>query len=502
MLCAFAGSFGAAARADDSHAPLPGASGRAHGWVAIPPMGDRAGMTLLGHVPVDAPAGTLRFGPRLRAAPEALGAWENRLYIVYPPDEQRRARRVESIRVDTVPTPSGYDYSPRGRDPEAMPSLPGEGTLGAIHGTSAGMLVAILASDGAPARLLLLVGRTWRDVEPPEALGRARAAAVAEIGDRVGLLTRGQDGAWTAWWTSKDALAPSEADGAVEPAWAAESLDAGIRAEQIVNAGAQLVAASAGDGGVIRLRLLRAGSAYDLADVAHEGKRIAVLAVGERIAVVWQGPAPDPRLHMVVVSSNSGQTLHAGRALTVPIVSGRDLQTLALLLGAVVLTALVFVLRPEPADRQAVALPDGMALAGPMARFIAVTIDLGAPITIVATALRVEPTDLFKALILSESAGLRAATSILIGVFLTFVHSSVCETLTGRTIGKAMTGCSTHSIRGGRPTLMQSIVRNGLKLLCPPLGLFILIDPRRRHPADILARTVVLTRAPEPPTPG
>jgi hypothetical protein len=95
------------------------------------------------------------------------------------------------------------------------------------------------------------------------------------------------------------------------------------------------------------------------------------------------------------------------------------------------------------------------------------------------------------------------------------------EWLFGRSIGKLMTGCAVTVIHkpvctgtpppdagevvaepaAEKPVLWRCIVRNLIKWALPVLGLLVLFDAGRRHPGDLAAGTLVVTRGGEPPAP-
>ncbi|TVQ61923.1 MAG: RDD family protein [Phycisphaerales bacterium] len=509
---ALAALWAAPARAGaEPAALLPGAGGGAHAWIALPPADDAGAMTILCHMPAAAPPGSMRFGPRLRSVPVAVGAWGERVFFVLEfKHDGRPQRRVESVRVESAQTgqDSGfYVYLPRGRDPEVKPSLPPEGDLVAFAATGAGAMALIVdtAQEPPTPRLLALRGTAWRDVALPASFDAARAWSIIVQERRVGLIGIGAEpdaGAWSVHWAPNESFTGRDHEAAsarISPPWVDETLPGPAGATLALAAGGQIVGATLEAGGHVRLHLVRSSGAHEIARVAHEGDSVGVVGVGENVGVVWRGPEADPRLYTVVVSSVSGQTLHAGVAQTQPIVSGRDIQTLALLMGAIVLTVLIFVLRPDPVDRQIVTIPDGMCLADAWRRVVAALVDVAAPVALATLLVRAPLADVGGALLLSPEAGIRGAIALLVGVGLAIVHSTICEAITGRTLGKALTRCRTFNLEGARPSPMQAFMRNGLKYMCPPLTLFVLIDPRRRHPGDILSRTVVLMRAPEPP---
>ena len=80
------------------------------------------------------------------------------------------------------------------------------------------------------------------------------------------------------------------------------------------------------------------------------------------------------------------------------------------------------------------------------------------------------------------------------------LYMLVMELLTGRTVGKVLTGTRLLAETGTRPTVWQILVRNLLRLLelVPQfwiLGLLVLLSRNRQRLGDIFARTLVVHRA-------
>jgi uncharacterized RDD family membrane protein YckC len=82
---------------------------------------------------------------------------------------------------------------------------------------------------------------------------------------------------------------------------------------------------------------------------------------------------------------------------------------------------------------------------------------------------------------------------VAIGIYL--LHTWVTEWLTGRTIGKFIFGLSVVTLDGGKPSAVQMLVRNLLRLvdvtIVVPLML-VIFSPLRQRVGDIAARTVVV----------
>lgn len=503
-------------------AEVPAAGSREHAyfiWVPVPPTAKpSARFTSLYHLPAEAAPGVVRLGRQITGIPSRVAAVGDRLYIAHEPlpDEPLasgealearppRLRRVEMLTVAPTPVGAGfYEFRPVGREPESLPSLSAEGELLSLAATERGLfaLLAPAGVGGAPT-LLMLRDDAWAPVDygPPE--GFAPAGMFALDG-RVALVAPARPRAGAPGDARTTLLIADGAEAAANgaSAWRALRVRGVSPGARFVGTAAGVVAAETGADGAVALRLIRLESAseggaveaLELATVAAGRGEFALAPLGERVNVVWftAERALGPSMRIATVSAFTGRTLYEGPIIPGPVVSARGLLTLALLLGAALLTALVFILRPEPADNQVILLPPDTALAGPGRRTLAASIDLLLPGAIIASATGASVREIVDASLLNSDAGMEGAGALLALVFLTILHTSLSEWLAGTTVGKRLLGCRTISVNGKRPALWQAGVRNSLKLLCPPLALFLLLDPRARHPADILARTAVV----------
>lgn len=506
---------------------IPSAGSREHAFFVWPPPAPPASsgirFTSLHHIVASDPLGSVRHARDLPGSPAHLSAYADRVLLVHesePPevapgstgDAPPARRRVEAVTAARAAIGGAfYEYRPVGRDPEALPSLPESGVLLDVALTKSGAFA--LLSERGRLTLLALSQTEWKPAPLPDARAPFRPALLV-LADRLILAERearrpGAEGAPPARvWSADPETLLAGADTSDPGAWADAGLGAPSEGEDLLVAADSLIACRRAPSGEVSLRLLRPGGAsHALASIPGVGADFAVVPSGERVSVVWfQTDKAGPRQHVATVSAITGRTLYTGLASPGAVVSARSLLTLALLLGAVLLTALVFILRPEPADSQVIVLPPGTALAGPGRRFVAACVDLGLPALIVSRAFAISPGEILEASLLSPDAGLGGAGALLALLFLTILHTSVSEWLAGSTLGKSLVRCRTVSAKGGRPAFWQAVVRNALKLLCPPLALFLLVDPRARHPADVLARTVVVVTikpdAPSPPDSG
>lgn len=261
-----------------------------------------------------------------------------------------------------------------------------------------------------------------------------------------------------------------------------------------------------------------------------------------RIAVVWPdagagasaegqtggGQAAEPELaapgsnrtglEVCEVSATTGKPLYRGPLRSDYWLSTREYQVLVAMLVVVMGAVLVFVLRTEPTP--SAALPRGVSLAEPSRRFLAAVIDY-LPAALLVESLFSLPTGTL--LLPSQMIGQPFTIWALLTAFgLSAAHATVGEWLFGRSLGKLLTGCVVVSVRPraagarpagehagpagaaegeqplSRPVFWQCLVRNLVKWLAPILGLFMLVDVNRRHPGDLIAKTLVLMTEPEP----
>mgnify|MGYP001450000675 CR=1 FL=1 len=491
---------------------LPAAGGAEHGWLAIPVGADGQQVAGLYHFPGSIDPGGARVGPRLLGTVTNLAVGEDRLIIVQdeiasPPPAPRATdgkkqlpapapkRRVMAITIRPGLAPGRFEYWPLNRAPESLPSLPDWGRLEgvAMLGSTPFALLAPTTDSPAPGpapeqrELLRLQGLRWESSPLPDALAPdARAWLLGDAGGLWIVQRAGPDRA-RVWSIGKNGTE-----------WIGEDLESPQGVDLYLVSGGQLIGADVDGEGEVGFWLLRPQGAHPLesATVASGGR--AVFPVGERLYTVWKPEGADPRLQVSVVSSVTGASLYAGPVGADPIISGRELQTLAMLLGFVLLTVMIFALRPDSAQRPIGALPEGWSLAGPGMRALAVMIDLVPGLVIGAVVFRVQPGDMLSAAMLSPDMLMRDVAALLTAIGVTIVHSALSEHLTGRTLGKRLLGLRVVSIDGRRPTLWQATARSALKFLCPPLALFVFLDVMSRHPADVLTGSAVIRKAPEP----
>ncbi len=265
--------------------------------------------------------------------------------------------------------------------------------------------------------------------------------------------------------------------------------------------------------------------------------RIVPMDGSGRLAVIWADEPPGGgggggarrethrgrrAFQIREVSVSTGAILYEGPLRADSWLSLREYQLLALLLVLVMGSVVVFVLRSDPARPPA--LPAGVVMAEPGRRLAATLLDY-VPAALVVESLWSLPsgTLLLPSRVFGDQFELVAFVAALL---LAAAHATLGEWMFGRSLGKLLTGCavagvlragredelaagppsaeesggpvglsepsSTRAVTLARPALWQCLLRNLMKWPLPILGIFILIDPGRRHPGDLLARTLVL----------
>lgn len=223
-----------------------------------------------------------------------------------------------------------------------------------------------------------------------------------------------------------------------------------------------------------------------------DADRLVVLSPTPPAAKAKAAPAPVALTHVVrEYSLLSGRQWYSGPARNPnPITSGDFrivVAALILLMGMV----LFVVLRPNKSP-ESITLPEDAALAEPTRRFIAGLIDLAAAVIIGSRLAGLDISDLF---LLSSWLSDQAMLTVACIAGFGFVAGTVGEALTGRSLGKLVTGCEVISILNPEQpdlSLNSAIIRNAIKWGLPPVAVLGLFDPGLRHKGDDLARSAVV----------
>lgn len=472
----------------------PGSSG--HAWFVAPIPGlpdDTRPLFGLLHVPPRAaPAftgpGKLKLMLPLASMPEALAAWNNELFFVFPPApaDAKPIRRVSRLSAEI--TPAGTWAVEPDSGPEPLPSLPPEGGLKGFVACDAGP-VALLRSPGGVS-LLVLRPKGWVAIELPPGLTPSSADARASAGapawmtlvaspDRPGVLWSQPDGVRLAWGELEPQPSDPKAADAVTVRWDLRSLPplphlpslAPPRPAPAVTApvigpilnrwaawvDGQVLISERADDGPLLIKSLRESGVIELARIDGLQGPIGLAPIdgAGRLTAVWSPPLtartpeavrtpmigppppPQPRFQELEVSAFTGAELYRGPGRGEHLLGENHIRFFSVALSALMAAVLIFVLRSE--SDKAPELPAGLALATPPRRFFAAFIDVGVGLILGCWATGSSALAVFSLAALTEPAS--AFTPVLSGLGFCWVYCSLAEWRTGRTLGKWFMGC-------------------------------------------------------------
>ena len=512
-----------------------------HGW-AVLPMGEAHVLVHLpprARVPVgrgrraEAQDGELLLARALRVAPERVVASGRTAFLIFAPEQAASPESVRLVLSATAhPAPMGGRWaSDASARLTAQPGLPGAWELLDVVGLAfesgaAESLAALIRPTGETGiELRVLDGRSWAAVSLPPQAQPAPGAVLRLVETGQGVLLATSQAGGRAW---RGRVTPGRTMH-VEPAEDdPEAVDVVRTPPTIVWEAVEFVAAAdVGEGAVFEVggliltsqftpanrwvvRYSRDGAAGEFLSIEPEGLPLAAVVTGygssTRLVLIERaGPTEDAQdlrgdksslrssLMLIEVSAATGRVMYDGPTHAAGPISTAEFQLLAALAFSATIGVLIFVLWPDRSD-SVVRLPEGTALAEPFRRAMAGAIDLS--IAIVAAALIVGDAGI---------AGLADAPigdlrTILAAFGIAFGQGVLGEWLFSRTMGKALLGCRVISTatRDGSSTRVsgrQSLIRNFVKFVVPPVAALGLSDPNGRHRGDVLAATVVVISA-------
>jgi uncharacterized RDD family membrane protein YckC len=248
----------------------------------------------------------------------------------------------------------------------------------------------------------------------------------------------------------------------------------------------------------LSLELVRSGAALPIATVPAVTPDAAVLLAGPDAVIITEGEQLQPLIRVYELAT--GRLRQEGRFGEPPLLTQRSLQPLLIVFALLVAAVAMVVFKPEP-GAVVVAVGSETEPADIAGRLLAFLIDLlptmivvglFSGITLAESLLSLRSVVLFQA----TTETLPPALAILL---LTLIHQALSEWLTGRTLGKRLTGLEVLDALGGSLSFRQAAVRNALKfvlLLFPILLLLAIWSPWRQHLGDMAGRTVVAGRRP------
>ncbi len=468
-----------------------------HAWLTLP---GEDGL-VMAHVPPrelmgpgESSAGLLRMVRPLRETPEAMAGLGDRVYVVFGATEtagdggRTAVRRVLTGRSLPAGVSGLWTDVPSGMfDP--APGLPGAGRLVdlAVSSVSAGRVYALMrgVGGGGALSLLRLENDAWVSVELPFA-GTVDPAEAALVSFGRGVLLAMREGGTSLGWT----LGP---DGVWHIArladwdrfWAAQWRH-GLGRAVVVG-----VAEGAGTG----VWTIGEQNAWRLgrADVGPEGAPV-VLASTRRLLVAERR---DGVVHGAEMSLVTGRMLHDGTVRNRPAVSVGEFRLIVAMLVAVMVAALLVIVRPTP--QAAWTVPDGFVLGEPGRRVIATMLDIVLMVWVVAPAFGVSVREVLTLQVLmAEGHAWMVIPAVMLGGSLAM---GVWEGLLGFSPGKLAVGLRVYRAQGGpirKLGVFWGLVRSTMKWMVPPVAALGLLDRQGRHRGDAAARAVVVTRAGDP----
>lgn len=535
----------AVAQGDDDREPSP------HGWVTIedvvelPQRGARRGevdlddepagdvgdgsaesnapsdgtSSVLLHLPPRVPVAGASPAPDLRVAriarlsqaPEFLVPVGSRVYAIMPADESG-VHRVGRSRVYPRGLRDLWGADPA-RRLEVLPAIEASVVAASTDGDTPAVLVRRSADEDQTLGLLRFNGGGWvahggaLRVDPDARFGLqwwgGRFHAVQLAGQGVTWHTLDGD-AWVSHAVITESI-PDPSSWRLVGSWRGEFVvladdgEAGLSAIA-VSQDRQRTLASLPDGEWSAMAILADPGRLVLVATSQEATEDASTAL----------PSPGLRRRSVTVAEISlvtGALLAIGEATASSPVSRGEFQSLALLLVGAMIIVLVVVVRPSPTAAEPV-LPPGTAIAPPGRRLVASIADLLPSIFVTSIMLDITVLETLGPIALPVTGSVDIVP-LLVVLALSAAHSAGGEMLTGRSLGKALTGIFVARVdpmpgtspEPGRfrpPTPGGAVLRNILKWFLFPATAIVLSDPSGRHRGDLFARSAVLL--PVPPT--
>lgn len=537
-----------AGTAPESHAwaVIPVAGLPPFAVVHLPPRGGWGGGVVVGDGRIELPV-------RLERSPELLAAWDATVYLVFAPEPVRPGQRQRRVLTITATRPTygdAWQFNTDGRL-EAAASIPSDGRLLGFAGSPRGPVALLDDQRWGGLTLLVLADGAWRTLAMPGATGEGPPPAPAPppvlvpAPDGPALLIRDREspGLWRATFSTpveqgevaagEPELTPGgppAPDTRASTTWRWQAMPIGPGGAPFPDSavswsrGRLVYVARTAEGqaevwsvspeSAVRVARLPGVPTSSAVVTLDQSDRLIVLGV-ERGGDGQGRPAGsredlfEYRYNIREVSLNTGRVLFSGPPSASPPLSASQFRVLVLLLLGIVLVILLFVLRPaESSLGGPLVLPPRTSLAEPGRRLVAALLDL-APAVVLASRLTGIP--VLEAASVEGMLGRGDAFVLLVdSLAAAFVHTTVCESLFGRSLGKALTGCEVVRViversgeggeivvRAARPRLWQAAIRSLVKWGLAPLAFGGVWSPDRRHAGDRITRTVVIVRSDE-----
>lgn len=446
-------------------------------WILAP--GVTRGMTLYRLRPGE--PGVADVAASFPSEPMTIAADDASVVLVFhpsdtPPDED--APRVHPVRRLTM---TGDDPRPIFSRPHVLAPLSIEGRVVQLAIVAGAPVVVVREPEpGMRLRILRLAADGWTPVPTPAALDPTARTWLVESGPRLALVQQAAVAEVRVWWTPIDDLAG-------QPRWEAAHFSSSTfirwvlgapegRLEPVARHAGDLRAFALGDGALLEGRTID-----DVPPACDVGRSAGALAIA------WADTDADSGVALRLTSP-VGDAIYRGPMRVAGPVSPGEVQAIVVMLAAILMMAVIFVLKPEIPTGQALRFPAGASLASPTRRTIAFLID-AAPGLAVAYLLWFHSLDS-----LADATSVLAeqgAAPIMAAAMITIILCAVGEATTGRTLGKAVVRCRTIGFDGSRPSWRQALARSAVKVLCPPLALYVMLSPIVPHPGAFETLVIV-----------
>ncbi|MBK7405789.1 MAG: RDD family protein [Phycisphaerales bacterium] len=465
-----------------------------HGWIVTRALAG-GGATLL-HLPpredgvgsMGVDAGVARSFRPLDSAPIGAVGAGRRVFLLYPAAKGRLV--VYSIRVRPAGL-SGHWIGDPAEGAQAEPSL----SMGTASFASAAAYrdTLLVLTRGERWRLDRLLSGGWEEIPmPPVAAEPGMGWAALVEGAATPQVLELSGGRVVRWeWSEGDSWSPLLLTGAE-----------GIAPDRVL-----AVFASGGDVCVAS----RTEAGYEVGSLGPEvegriasgpltgsavaavplsgGMRLAVLDVIHDEGAAGQA-APIERWELVETSLVSGRELYRGPPRIGILELSDEIRWLSLGMIGLTVGVLFYLLRPTLAAAEPV-LPAGFALASPGRRMGAGAIDAFVVMVGVSAAFGLPIGRVVMVVPLLETP--RGVVALATIVAAGSVLSTAGEWLTGRTLGKLVTGCRVVSVVPSRPRvgLAASLARNVFRWAFAPWAVLGMGPPTLRHRGDVVAGAAV-----------
>jgi uncharacterized RDD family membrane protein YckC len=429
----------------------------------------------------------IRLQRTLESEPEAIAAWGDRVWILFPARAGTAQLQVRTLLAVAAPAGAGFVTAPANRLGVVAPLSTSRRVLGFV-GAGDGLTV-LLGNDeaadepGHDHRLLRLTRGAWEPIELPASL---RDGTTLLPGPTAALLEPTGEGTARLW--RRD-------EAGVWLAFPIDGVPATIDHATFVAGLRQRVITGRRDGVIESVKIRPAGSASFVKLEVPEGAW-AVLGVSDGLRQIVAHPDQDMtgmrgvRLTMRTIDglSRIGEPV----TLTLAPFGGSTMWHLSLLL-AVAVTVSMLVLIVRPASRGVVELPaDVMPLAIGL-RATALLIDLLPGAAWALVVMDGTLADLLRAPLLTpdldDSRWCMTMIAIAVG------HGFLLECICGASLGKIVMGGRIVGLKGERASILRLALRSVTLmaiLMLPPLVLLSLVNPHLQGVHDLVARTVVI----------